>query len=109
MEPLRNDTLQFVETIGNLYFEGDNNLSIAKKRALFFLEFVRSTYYLETRTLDKSFAETLARKSHSEKILVDQLVDQVNYIQNTSSVSDELLIKFSNNLDQFYHFNSNLS
>ena len=106
VNPLRNESLEFAQTIGNLYFEGGHNVSIARKRAQFFLEYLRSHYYMETRELDEQFVETLTRKSHSEKDHIKELTDQVKFVQQSATVRDELLKKFSDNLDRFYHYNT---
>ncbi len=102
--PPRNDTLEFVQTIGNLYFEGGHHSSIALKRAQFFLEYVRSHYYLETRKMDDDFIKALTRKSQSEKKIIEELVKQIRYINSAKPVSDELLKRFSENLDKFYDY-----
>lgn len=45
MAPLRNSTLDFVQTVGNVYFNQRDNKNIAQKKVSYFLEYVRSNFF----------------------------------------------------------------
>ena len=63
IEPLRNTTVDFAKTIGNLYFmEGDHH-TIVEKKIIYFLEQVRTEYLIDTYSLDDAFAEKLHLKT----------------------------------------------
>jgi hypothetical protein len=51
----RNDSLDFVKTIGRLYYEKGDNVNLCRKMASYFLEHVRNRYKLPTGTLDDEF------------------------------------------------------
>src|SRR5579871_5141807 len=55
IEPLRNSTLDFVRTVGGVYFHQHNNKNIAEKKIQYFFEFIRSHFYLSTVYLDDEF------------------------------------------------------
>ena len=48
IKPLANTTLEFVETVGNLYFKQSNHKNIADKKITYFLDFIRIKYSLKT-------------------------------------------------------------
>ena len=61
--PLRNTTVDFARTIGNLYFlEGDHH-TIIEKKIIYFLEHIRNTYLIDTYSLDEEFIEKLHLKT----------------------------------------------
>ena len=47
IKPLSNTTLEFVRTIGNLYFQNSEHKSIAEKKINFFMDRLRTKYWLE--------------------------------------------------------------
>ena len=61
--PLRNTTVDFARTIGNLYYlEGDHH-TIMEKKIIYFLEHIRNTYLIDTYSLDDAFIEKLHLKT----------------------------------------------
>ncbi|MDH5379895.1 MAG: hypothetical protein OEW75_03530 [Cyclobacteriaceae bacterium] len=99
-----NATLQFVKTIGNLYFENKGHKSVAEKRYLFFLEFIRTRYFLDTNHLDDSLAERLHKKSGVSLNHIKIIFKTITHIQGQSSISSTILEKLSKDLDLFYNY-----
>ena len=66
IEPLKNSTVEFVNVVGQVYYEQRNNMNIAQKKILFFLEHLRTKYYLKTNPLDQEFIERLSQKTGIE-------------------------------------------
>lgn len=62
-EPLRNTTVAFTKTIGNLYYQERDHRNIIDKKIIYFLEKIRNEYLIDTYSLDDSFAEKLHLKS----------------------------------------------
>lgn len=61
--PLRNTTVDFAKTIGNLYYlEGDHH-NIIEKKIIYFLEHIRNAYLIDTYSLDDAFIEKLHLKT----------------------------------------------
>ena len=59
----KNDSLEFVKTIGRLYFDKGDNLNLCRKMSAYFLEHVRSKYKLLTGVLDDDFMKSLQFKA----------------------------------------------
>ncbi len=100
--PNKNESLSFVQTIGNLYLQKKDNRKIAIKMLGYFMEYVRTNYFLPTHTINKDFVEALSRKSGVEMNKVQQLMNQIEYLNNTESISDQELFDINNLLYEFY-------
>jgi len=78
IEPVRNTTVDFAKTIGNLYFmEGDHN-TIVEKKIIYFLEKVRTEYLIDTYTLDDAFVEKLHLKTGKP---IEEIQTAINLIK----------------------------
>lgn len=98
----RNESLDFVKTMGRLYYDRKDHKNLAKKMAAYFLEHVRSTYKLSTHTLDDAFIESLQYKSGYERGHLNEIISFIDYLQNDHSVNETQLINFHNQLEAFY-------
>lgn len=101
VEPLENSTVEFTKTIGGLYFQHKEYSNIIEKKILFFLEHVRSHYYLNTATLDKNFTEKLALKASKAEKETGELIDYINILRQKTIHSEEELIALNKKLEQF--------
>lgn len=63
ISPLRNTTIDFAKTIGNLYYQEGNHHTIIEKKIIYFLEKVRTEYLIDTHQLDEVFIEKLHHKT----------------------------------------------
>ncbi|UCJ05613.1 DUF4350 domain-containing protein [Chitinophaga pendula] len=99
---LANHSLEFVDTLGQLYYQQHDNKNLAQKMIAHWLEYVRSRFYLNTQQLDLVFATTLARKSGMEEAAVRHIVDCIHDIQLSEQVSDTYLMDFYKVINQFY-------
>ncbi len=102
IEPLRNSSLDFVQTVSNVYFNQKDNAGIADKKISYFFEFIRNRFYMQTTELDEQFVETLSRKSGVETGEVREMVRLLATIQNSHTVDDQLLLLLDKNMDHFY-------
>jgi hypothetical protein len=74
--PLPNTTIDFIKTIGNLYYmEGDHD-NLIDKKIIYFLERIRNEYLIDTFKLDEDFIQKLQHKSGKD----------INDIRNTISL-----------------------
>jgi hypothetical protein len=98
----KNDSLDFIKTMGRLYYDRRDHQNLAKKMGIYFLEHVRSTYKLPTHTLDEPFIETLHYKSGYPKAELNEIVSFIQYLQNKRAINENHLIQFHNQLEAFY-------
>lgn len=100
--PVQNSTLDFVRTVGNVYFNRQDNKNIAGKMITYFLEWVRTHVYLPTAEQDEAFAENLSRKSGVDKQQVDELMLLIGAVRIMEQVSDNTLLQLNRQLESFY-------
>jgi hypothetical protein len=100
--PLSNLTLEFVQTLGRLYYRQSDHANLGKKRVLYWKEFVRSHYNLNTQILNDTFIEELEKKSDKDHDMLIMLVKYINAIEEGRPVTDADLIKFEEKLNEFY-------
>jgi hypothetical protein len=98
----RNESLDFIKTMGRLYYEKRDHKNLAKKMATYFLDHVRSDYKLSTFTLDREFSRNLHYKTGYPEQDIVQLVEFINDLDGLPALSDSQLIHFHKQLELFY-------
>ncbi len=99
--PLLNTTLEFVGTIGNLYYQSAEHKNIAEKKIHFLMDQIRTKYWLNTNVLDESFIIALARKAGKGEDDVRTLVKSIAAIQAKDRISSEELIDINKKIEKF--------
>jgi len=100
--PLSNLTLEFVRTLGRLYYRQSDHSNLSHKRVLYWKEFVRNHYNLPTAKLDEEFIDELSKKSGRSKENIKVLVRYINTVETDQEVSASLLLQFEKELNEFY-------
>jgi hypothetical protein len=94
--------LDFVETIARLYFLNQNHLNIAQKRYQYFLDYLRSTYYLDTSLPESRLIEETSRKSGVPERTLASIFRMAANIEKVHHISHEDLHQFNRQLEFFY-------
>jgi hypothetical protein len=102
IEPLKNTSLAFVQTIGNLYYQRQDHTNIAQKKIAHFFAYIRQHFHLQTNVLDQEFVENLALKSGQSFDSIKDITDNIKDIQRHHSLSEQQLISISNQIEVFY-------
>lgn len=100
--PLQNTSLDFVRTIGRLYFQRRDNHNLASKMVIHFQDLVRTRYNLMTTSLDDDLAERLARRTGYRREALLRLVGYMRELPAKAYVPDEELLDFHRQLEAFY-------
>ena len=103
IEQLENSTLNFVNVVGQVYYEQRDNRNISNKKILYFLEHLRSQYNLKTNLLDQEFTENFAKKTGTEPAFATELINYISYLNAAQQVSNAELIKLNKLIEQFYN------
>ncbi|WP_370392025.1 DUF4350 domain-containing protein [uncultured Winogradskyella sp.] len=98
---LENATLDFTQTIGELYYQHGDFTNIIEKKIQYFLEFVRTNYYLNTANLGPVFIEKLAVKSGNSKEDTKVLVEYIIYLKSKNNHTEADLIELNKKIEQF--------
>lgn len=101
MEPLKNTSVDFVKSIGNLYVqEGDFHDMMAKK-AQYFLNKVRMDLLIDTQNLDEEFAKKLQLKTGKPSEMINEAVSFIKKASDPyAAVMKEDLAKMNKLLDE---------
>ncbi len=101
-EQPKNDSLDFVQTLGRLYHDKGDHKNLALKMAAYFLEHVRSRYKLPTHTLDEAFTKSLNQRSGYPEEKTAAIIASIHNMRQADSVSDAQLTAFYKQLEDFY-------
>ncbi|QJD78346.1 DUF4350 domain-containing protein [Spirosoma rhododendri] len=102
VEPPRNTSLEFVETIGQLYFQQGNHDNLARQRVQYFLADLRERYGLNTTTLDTEFTTRLSQKSGLSADEAADLTRLLRDARRSVSLSEFDLLRLNRAMEQFY-------
>lgn len=99
--PPINQTVEFIKTLGTLYFNSANHRAPALNRIFYFKEYLSINLNMHWSE-DKRFIKQLAAKSgHSENFL-EGLGHSIRKAEKVSEISDGFLMRLNKQLDQFY-------
>jgi hypothetical protein len=102
IDPLRNTSLDFVRTIGRLYFQRRDNHNLATKMVTHFQDQVRTRYNLPVTTLDENLVARLSYKTGYQRESLSRMVGYMRELPSKAYVPDEELLDFHRQLEAFY-------
>lgn len=100
--PLTNTTVEFVQTIGNLYYQQGNVANILEKKILYFLDKIRKQYFIDTTSLDDVFAGKLKNKSEKNQELIEKIIQFIIEFRNKKTADNKALIYFNKLTEEFW-------
>ena len=101
--PLGNSTLEFIKTIGNLYYETKDHNNLVDKKITYFLEYIRRVYYLDTQVLDEKFVKNLALKTNRSKKDITTLVNAIAQLRAKPEVTEQDLLDLNTLIEEFHN------
>ncbi len=102
IKPLANTTLEFISTIGNLYYHRGDHKNIADKKIQFFFDYIHAHYFMSTTHRGELFISTLAGKSGAGEQTVRSLIALIDKIISGNAIAKEDLISLNRLLEKFY-------
>lgn len=102
IEPKENNSLKYVETIGQLYFHEEEHIEIANEMRLQFMNFIRHKYYLKTNEIDEMFIKQLSLKSAIDEEKITAIFNEFKDIIKVRSINQKKLHHLNNLLEIFY-------
>lgn len=104
IQPLKNASVDFVKTIGRLYFQRRDNKNLAQKMTVHFQDHVRSKYGIRASLNDPEFEKRLAWKTGYDINVLKNLLYYMNMLQDEPEVSEEALLELNSKLEHFYKY-----
>lgn len=103
VKPLANTSLEFVQTIGNLYYQSSDHKNIAEKRIQFLMEQLRSKHGLNAHPMDEAILQTIVRKTENSEEDVLALFGAIQQVQSKTQITEEELKALNAKIDSFKH------
>lgn len=103
IKPLVNTSLEFVQTVGNLYYQSADHKNIAEKRIQFFLEQLVFNYNINPHSISNKSFEEIANKTGRQLQEVQDLFNDLEAISNKDQITAEVLTELTKKLDSFKH------
>lgn len=102
IKPLSNATVEFVETVGRLYFHTADHKNLAEKKISHFFEFLRKKLFVRTDKIDDDLIAKLQSRTGLDERFLKELFNSISAIQNSDDVSADQLIEMNEQIDKFY-------
>ncbi len=101
IEPLQNTSVEFTKTIGDLYFQHKDFSNLIAKKITYFLETLRSKYFLNTTELSEDFIKKLALKSGNNLESTQKLMHFIKHLKEKSVHSEADLLELNKQIEAF--------
>jgi hypothetical protein len=97
-----NDSLEFVTTVGELYYEKGDHKNLADKLTQYFLDHVRNHYKISTAEINSSFVQQLAAKSNKDVNEINAIIESIHVINLSGAITQKQLMDYYELLENFY-------
>jgi hypothetical protein len=103
IKPLENSTVDFVNVVGQVYYERRDNINIARKKMQYFWAYARETYRIKTNRPGPEFVEELVNRTGVTVDIARELSGAFIFISTHDIVTDQELIRLNQLIEQFYN------
>ncbi|MEZ4794450.1 MAG: DUF4350 domain-containing protein [Flavobacteriaceae bacterium] len=101
IKPLENSSVEFTKTIGHLYLQHKDYTDIIAKKINYFLDGIRTQYFLDTQKLDEEFVRKLAMKSGKSLEKSKTLIELICRLKEKTWHSENDLMLLDKTIDEF--------
>ncbi|MEM6721800.1 MAG: DUF4350 domain-containing protein [Bacteroidota bacterium] len=101
VKPLENTTLDFTRTIGNLFYETKDHQNVVHKKITYFLEYLRTEYFMDTQVLDEKFCKRLHQKSGNSLEETERLVKLIKILQKKLFFDENDVLRITLAIENF--------
>lgn len=99
--PLKNQTLAFTRTIADMYYEKGRQKEITDHKIAYFMDYVRSKFYLSTQKINDDFYSSIAARSNHTIDEVKNLFQLINRLKEKNQISNQELEKLNTTIEEF--------
>ncbi len=97
-----NTSLEFISTIGRLYFLQNDHKKLCLQKMRLFLSYVRERYNIPTKNIDETFVQNLSLRSEVPEKVIGKIVKMHENIKKSGFISEKTMIDFHHVMDTFY-------
>jgi len=103
--PKRNTSLDFIRTVGDLYYETGDHADLVRKKILYFREHIRACYHYDIEQFSVDAAHRLSQRSGKPREQIAQLFSTICDVDTAEPVSAAQLTALQRHLDIFHERN----
>ncbi len=102
VKPLTNASLDFVKTVGRLYFQQKNNRDLVEKLQVQFADHLRSRYNMQVGFAQDNFSHHLSYRTGYDEAPFKKIQGYFLLLKDNEPVADEDLYALHTELEKFY-------
>ncbi len=102
VEPLKNTSIEFTQVVSSVYYHRRDNGDLLAKQYRYFLEYVRTSYRVNTNEVDPDFMQYLSQRSGVDVSILLNILQGMSDIQRGSTIDDRTLTLHHRYLELFY-------
>ena len=100
IEPIKNTSVEYIETVANLYYQENNHTQLLDKQIKHALYYIRAEWHIATQDITNDFKEKLKQKSLASDLDVNQFIHFITNFNSTKKYSQNDLILFNQLLEK---------
>ncbi|MFT6961396.1 MAG: hypothetical protein ACJAWV_001111 [Flammeovirgaceae bacterium] len=101
MKAPENHSLEFIETIGKLYFQQEDHTGLARKKITFFREYLRTKGIPLPEKFSQISIGQFSAKSGLEEKKTKSLFGMIEKIENASRIPESDLVRLNKEIEEF--------
>ncbi len=101
-KPPRNLSLEFIKTVGELYFERADYTDMAKKKVKYFKDYIAQHYNINQLIDTEESRSYFIRKTGIEENFAKNLLDRIFLTEKADNLSEPFLLDLNNIIERFY-------
>jgi hypothetical protein len=98
----KNTSLEFIQTIGKMYFQQSDHANIAEKKIQHLLLYIRERFGLRTNDLNEEFKEALIQKTGLPPLDISLLFSEIAHAQRSTQLSEYAILSLNRRIEDFY-------
>ncbi len=101
--PVKNASLDFIQTIGRLYFQQRDHNDLAKKMSIHFIDHLRTKYRLAVSMQEQELAARIAVKTAYDQQKLADIISIFQLAIAGAAIEDEQLMELYQKTEEFYN------
>lgn len=97
-----NSSIDFAQTIANLYLNNGTHKDILEKKVLFLYEYIRTNLNVQTSDLNPKILEDISSRSGIELEEIHQLFQLIELLKEKEEITKNELKRITERIDRFY-------